>query len=209
MLNQLVTYARQNLSDSEPGFTTRTVRWLVEISADGQLINSIPLGDDKKGEQISRCPEMHNMNAGGRAHFLVETLQTIILLCKPNEEPKKIAGSQEKQLFFKEMVRLASVEVSSLESLKKFLDSDQLDLLRDQLSQEKAKPTDWLRWRIAGADPLQEPTVLDWWRSWRCRSPRDDLFFEWQETAANIDTTKDHRAFECGRSWNWRCHGWI
>jgi len=167
MLNQLVTYARKNLSGSEPGFTTRTVRWLVEISIDGQLINILPLGDEKKGEQTSKCPEMHNMNAGGRAHFLVETLQTVALLCKPNEEPKKISGSQEKQSFFKGIVRLAAVEAPSLQPLAKFFEGEQLDLLRDRFSQEKAKPTDWLRWRIAGADPLQESAVLNWWRLWR------------------------------------------
>lgn len=167
MLNQLVTYARANLSGSEPGFTTRTVRWLVEISGDGQLINALPLGEDKKGEQTSKCPEMHNMVAGGRAHFLVESLQTVTLLCKPNEEPKKIAGSQEKQSFFKGMVRQAAVEASSLLPLAKFLDGEQLVTLRDRFSKANAKPTDWLCWRIAGKDPLQDSTVLDWWRSWR------------------------------------------
>lgn len=101
MLNELLRYAQTNpdLADSEPGFTTRTVRWLAEISGDGRLINVLPLGDDK-GEQTPKCPEMHNMNAGGRAHFLVETLQTVTLLFKPNEDSKKIAGAREKQTFF-------------------------------------------------------------------------------------------------------------
>lgn len=39
--------------------------------------------------------------------------------------------------------------------------------MRDRLALLKAKPTDWLRWRIAGADPLQQTEVLDWWRNWR------------------------------------------
>lgn len=39
MLNELVRYAQANLSDSEPGFTTRTVRWLADLSAEGNLIN--------------------------------------------------------------------------------------------------------------------------------------------------------------------------
>jgi|WetSurMetagenome_2_1015567.scaffolds.fasta_scaffold00193_5 CRISPR-associated protein Csd1 len=166
MLNQLVDYARKNL-DSEPGFTTRTVRWLVDISADGQLINVLPLGDDK-GEQTQKCPEMHNMNAGGRAHFLVETLQTATLLCKPNEDEKKIAGSQTKQAFFIQMVHQATATAKILQPLEHFLNyTEQIELLRTRLAIEKAKPTDWLRWRIAGADPLQETAVLDWWRTWR------------------------------------------
>ena len=166
MLTELVRYAKANLSP-EPGFTTRTVRWLAEISPDGCIVNVLPLGDDK-GEQTSKCPEMHNMNAGGRAHFLVETLQTIALLFKANEEEKKITGSQDKQKFYKEMVLQASVTAVVLLPLVRFLESfEQVELLRNRLAAEKAKPTDWLRWRIAGVDPLQQSEVLDWWRGWR------------------------------------------
>lgn len=169
MLQELVRYAQTNpaLSDSEPGFTTRTVRWIAELSLDGQLVNVLPLGDDK-GEQTSKCPAMHNMNAGGRAHFLVETLQTITLLCKPNEDPKKVAGSREKQTYFKEMVRQASVAAMAIQPLARFLDdAEQVEALRARLSAERAKPTDWLRWRIAGTDPLLQPEVPNWWREWR------------------------------------------
>ncbi len=168
MLNQLVEYAKKNISGSEPGFTTRTVRWLAEISAVGQFVNIVPLGEDKKGEQTSKCPAMDNMNAGGRAHFLVETLQTVALLCKPNEEESKIACSRGKHSFFAEMVQQAATETQLLQPLANFLaDGEQLDILRDRLAKEKAKPTDWLRWRIAGVDPMQHPPVLDWWRIWR------------------------------------------
>lgn len=169
MLNELVRYAQTNpdLADSEPGFTTRTVRWLAELSGDGRLVNVLPLGDDK-GEQTPKCPEMHNMNAGGRAHFLVETLQTVSLLYKPNEEPKKIAGTREKHLFFKEMVRQAALSAPILEPLSRFLDdTEQVEILRDRLAGERAKPADWLSWRIDSKDPLRQPEVLSWWREWR------------------------------------------
>lgn len=167
MLNELARYAQTNLPGSEPGFTTRTVRWLVELSPEGCLVNVLPLGDDK-GEQTPKCPEMHNMNAGGRAHFLVETLQTVALLAKPNEDPKKVAGSREKQAFFSEMVRQASVVAPALQPMAGFLkNTEQVELLRNRLAAEKAKPTDWLRWRVAGIDPLQQTEVLNWWRSWR------------------------------------------
>lgn len=167
MLHELVRYAQTNLAGSEPGFTTRTVRWLAEISLDGSLINVLPLGDDK-GEQTRKCPEMHNMNAGGRAHFFVETLQTVALLYKPNEDPKKVASFQEKHAFFKGMVHQASATALTLQPLARFLeDIGQVEMLRARLVVEKAKPTDWLRWRIAGIDPLQQAEVLDWWRGWR------------------------------------------
>lgn len=168
MLNQLLNYAQRNLAGSEPGFTSRTVRWLVELSSDGQLVNILPLGNERAGEQTAKCPEMHNMNAGGRAHFLVETLQTVALLHKANEDPKKVAGAQEKQKFFSEMVKQAALVADVLKPLAMFLDNrEQLDSLRNRLTNEKAKPTDWLRWHIAGTDPLYQDVVLEWWRNWR------------------------------------------
>lgn len=168
MLNHLIDYARKTGIDSEPGFTARTIRWLVEVSEDGKLCNILPLGDDKKGEQVSKCPEMHNMNAGGRSHFLIETLQTVALLFKLNETQKKIQGAKEKQSYFIEMVQQSAAEVDALKPLAHFLtDKDQIDILRGRLTQEKAKPTDWLCWRINGLDPLEQTAVLDWWRAWR------------------------------------------
>ncbi|MGC9196146.1 MAG: type I-C CRISPR-associated protein Cas8c/Csd1 [Syntrophobacteraceae bacterium] len=166
MLTELVRYADKYI-DSEPGFTTRTVRWLVELAVDGRFVNVLPLGDDK-GEQISKCPEMHNMNAGGRAHFLVETLQTVALHCKANEDPKNLAKSREKHAFFKDRAREASKVASTLQPLARFLENEaQIEHLRERLEAEKAKPTDWLCWRLDGSDPLRELEVLNWWRTWR------------------------------------------
>lgn len=167
MLNELLHYAKTKLPGSEPGFTTRTVRWLADISSAGELVNVLPLGDDK-GEQTSKCPDMHNMNAGGRAHFLVETVQTISLLCKPNEDPKKIAGSHEKHLFLQSLLQQSGLVAASIKPLSCFMKNvSQVELLRERLAAEKAKPTDWMRWRVAGVDPLQQTEVLNWWRDWR------------------------------------------
>lgn len=169
MLHELARYAEleQELSGSEPGFTTRAIRWLIELSDNGEFINVLPLGD-KKGQQVPKCPEMHNMNAGGRAHFLIETIQTAILLFKANEASKKVSGAEERHKYFKEMLHVAANEVSDLQSLANLLDNEnQLARLRERFEKEKAKPSDWLSWRIAGADPLQNAAILNWWRKWR------------------------------------------
>ena len=167
MLQSLIEYAHKNLADSEPGFTTRSVRWLVDVSADGELINILPVGGDR-GEQTSKCPDMHNMNAGGRAHFMVETLQTISLFCKANEDPKKIDASGQKHLFLQRMICQASESVPLLLPLAAFMtNGEQIEKLRERFAAEKAKPTDWMRWRVAGVDPLQQSELLQWWRGWR------------------------------------------
>jgi CRISPR-associated protein Csd1 len=66
------------------------------------------------------------------------------------------------------MVQQAKTEATALQPLARFLEQNEnLEQLRDRLTIIKAKPTDWLRWRIDGIDPLQQTEVLDWWRAWR------------------------------------------
>ena len=167
MLNQLVDYAWKNLADSEPGFTTRNVRWLVDVSADGLLINVLPVGDDR-GEQTPKCPDMHNMNAGGRAHFLVENLQTVSLYFKNNETEANIEKARKRHDYYVEMLNKASAEAVVLNPLSKFFQNhEQVDGLRKRFEDVRAKPSDWVRWSVAGIDPLKEVSVLEWWRLWR------------------------------------------
>lgn len=166
MLQALMNYGER--LDSEPGFKTREVRWCVELDADGRFLNVLPLGDGKRGALHPRCPDMHNMNAGGKSHFLVETVQTVTLLFKANEEDKKIAGTKEKHRFFVDLIRNASRSVPALTPVVKLLGDDaQLAKLRESLTQHKAKPTDWLGWQVDGHDPREDHKVQAWWRVWR------------------------------------------
>lgn len=166
MLQQLVQYAEKHLADSEPGFTTRNVRWLVELSVDGKLINMLPIGNDR-GEQVSKCPDMHGMNAGGRAHFLVESLQTVALQFRNNESEQNIVKTQKRHAFYVDMLKQAAETVPDLRPLVNFVENKkQLQGLRARCVEHRATPSDWVQWRIAGADPLKLEPVLNWWRAW-------------------------------------------
>ncbi len=166
MLQALMDYG--NGLDSEPGFKTRETRWYVELGADGRFLNVLPLGDGKRGAMQARCPDMHGMNAGGKSHFLVETVQTVALLFKANEEAKKIVGTEEKHRFFVDMLRKAADSIPGLIPLVTMLEDDaKLASLRDALAQHKAKPADWLGWWVDGADPREDKAVQAWWREWR------------------------------------------
>lgn len=168
MLQELVAYADTHLADSEPGFKSREVRWTVELSADGRFLNVLPLGDGKRGKSMPRCPDMHGMNAGGKAHFLVETAQTAVLLFKTNEDPKKIATARERHRFYARLLREAAGSVPRLKALIDLLsDTDRVAEVRAALAAQKAKPSDWMIWRIDGLDPRQDGKVEDWWRTWR------------------------------------------
>lgn len=169
MLHELVAYADKHLTDSEPGFKTREVRWSIELTADGRFVNILPLGDGKRGADLPRCPDMHGMNAGGKSHFLVESAQTIALLFKANEEDKKIASARTRHDFYVQLLRDAAQSWPHLGMLAKLLeDENRRDEIRAALAMHKAKPSDWVTWRIDGRDPRLEADVQDWWRAWRC-----------------------------------------
>ncbi len=186
MLQALMDYGSG--LDSEPGFKAREVRWCIELATDGRFLNVLPLGDGKRGQMQPRCPDMHNMNAGGKSHFLVETVQTVALLFKANEDSKKIAGSEDKHGFFVDMLRKASNAVPVLIALANTLeDETRLTEVREALAHHKAKPTDWLGWRVDGVDPRENNTVQAWWREWR----RTDMGNEPPDSAPSSDNARD------------------
>jgi CRISPR-associated protein Csd1 len=184
MLQALMNYGEG--LDSEPGFKTREVRWCVDLGADGRFLNVLPLGDGKRGAPYPRCPDMHNMNAGGKAHFLVETAQTSALLFKASEEQNKIEGTHGKHQFFIDMLRSASKASSHLAVIADVLeDESSLAEIRKALSENRAKPTDWLGWRVDGNDPREDQRVQTWWREWR----KMDMANEHQDLGGGVDNT--------------------
>lgn len=191
MLQALMDYG--NGLDSEPGFKTREVRWCIELTADGRFLNVLPLGDGKRGAMQHRCPDMHAMNAGGKSHFLVETVQTIALMFKANEEPEKIAGTKDKHRFFVDMLGKAVDSAPALGVLVTALQNDScLEGIRKALTECKAKPADWLSFRIDGIDPCEDKTVQAWWRSWRARDIRGN-----SSNSANTPDNADNGTMVC------------
>lgn len=166
MLHALREYGAQ--LGGEPGFKTREVRWAIQLTEDGDLLNVVPLGDGKAGMQLPRCADMHGMNSGGKAHFLVEAAQFIACYFKPNEEPEKIASGEGRHRYFCSMLRAAAEEVPALKPVSMLLEKpESLEQLKSQLAEKKAKPADWVTWQIGGSDPSQFPEVQTWWRTWR------------------------------------------
>lgn len=167
MLHQLLEYAKREGLDPEPGFTTHEISWEVQIGADGKLINVIPLGDDDGGEDTPKCPLMHRMQAGGKAHFLIETAQTVALLFKKNEDETVINDTNIRHRYFSKLIQEAAEDVLLLKPLAIFLkSSDQVTALNNKLK-GNAKPGERLKWRVSDIDVIADPEVRDWWRTWR------------------------------------------
>lgn len=166
MLQALMDYG--NGLDSEPGFKTREVRWSIELATDGRFLNVLPLGDGKRGAMLHRCPDMHRMEAGKKSHFLVETVQTVALMFKANEAAKKIAAAKDKHSFFVDMLDKAAASAPALIILAKALKDDScLKGIREALTAARAKPADWVGFRVGDTDPREDRSVQAWWRGWR------------------------------------------
>lgn len=179
MLHALREYGEQ--LGGEPGFKTREVRWAIQITESAELLNVIPLGDGKAGTQLAHCADMHAMNSGGKAHFLVETAQTVACHFKAGEEQAKIASGEARHRFYREMLQSASEAVQVLAPISKLLDNPAaVECLRSEFLAKKVKPADWVTWYVGTSDPSQAPEVQEWWRSWR----RNDL-------ACDIETKPD------------------
>lgn len=162
MLQRLIDYAHLHIPLSEPGFTVRGIRWRIDIDGDGKLLGIIPSVNDK-GDERWGCPEMHEMNSGGKSHFLIDNLKTAIRLDADDKNEPRHA-------FYVARVREAAESIPSLRPLQHFLEDDsQLIALSATMAAapHKAGPNDNVQWRIDGRDPLADPAVVEWWRQWR------------------------------------------
>ena len=163
MLNRLIDYTHKHVPFSELGFTVRDIRWRIELAKDGQLMGVLPMGDEKSGAERWHCPEMHDMQSGGKSHFLIDNLKTAILL-------KAVESDKPRHAYYVQRIREAAIVSPMLEALTVFLgDASSLDLLRQKLlaAPYRAGPTENLEWRIDGRDPLADPDILEWLRRWR------------------------------------------
>lgn len=163
MLNRLIDYTGANVPFSESGFTVRDIRWRIEITEEGRLAGVLPLGDENRGAERWGCPEMHDMQSGGKAHFLIDNLKTALLL-------NAGAGDIQRHDFYVARIRDAATQSPILGTLLTFLDDAAgMNELRQTLlaPPHKAKPTENLEWRIDGVDPLAEPGIREWWKHWR------------------------------------------
>lgn len=152
----------------EPGFKSREVRWCIQLSEAGQLLNIVPLGDGKAGVMLEGCPDMHAMNSGGKAHFLVESAQTIALHFKEGEEPAKVDSATARHQYYSKMLAQAAADLAVLSHPSKLLcDTVALDQIRAMMVAKRIKPADWVTWQVGAFDPREDAGVQQWWRDWR------------------------------------------
>lgn len=177
MLNALLDYAQREKLTAEPGFKSKTVRWLLVFSLEGQFLGLQDLrGDDRRsrGRDFPICPDLTQpelIAAGtGARHFLVDGLDVIALLSKDGEIDDKLTAKHD---YFVSLLQQASASVAELAAIATALaDAATLDAIRAKLTEQKAKPTELATFAVSGVPDgiailVERDDWHPWWRSFR------------------------------------------
>lgn len=166
MLQYIVEFATKNIPGLQPGFGPKRVKWRIDIVQSGHAVVQ-PYGDNEYGGELEKCPEYPSnlLQGGGKCHFLVETLQVMLLLLDKKDDSEKYHA---KNQYFVELLKMAAKRTPELYKAAEFFkDSQQAALLREHLAKQGARPTDKAFFTISGMDPLKNITCLTWWSEFR------------------------------------------
>lgn len=166
MLQHIIEFATKNIPNLQPGFGPKRVKWKIDINQNGAAV-VVPYGSGDDGGELGRCPEYpaNLLQGGGKSHFLVETLQVMLLLLDKKDDPAKY---QAKNQYFIELLKMAArVTPELLKAADFFNDSQQVEMLRGHLVKQGAKATDKAFFTILGMDPLKNTACLTWWSEFR------------------------------------------
>jgi CRISPR-associated protein Csd1 len=173
MLNLLLDYAHRNQLVTEPGFAPKTIKWLIWLGSDGDLLDVIELGDPSQkknpGQEFARCPELkqNELIAGGltRSQFLWERCD-VVATYRIGDDAKK----KQKHDAFVDLMRQAfqSCRVEELQIAADALQNEQtLQQICQKLEQHKAKPRDRVTIRVGNLTLVEDDRWHDWWRQYR------------------------------------------
>lgn len=177
MLHYFYEYATREGIILPPGLQSKLVKWLLIFSAAGQFVHALDLsGGQKKskGREFPQVPQAPNnwLQGGGRSHFLVESLATIVNWPDDEENRDK---TQAKHDFFVDLLRQAGhakpplQAVPELEVIANALsDQSTLEAIQAKLTQLKAKPTEvaTVALETSKGSPrifVEENTWHGWW----------------------------------------------
>lgn len=179
MLHELLGYARRENLSAEPGLKSKTVRWLLVFSPDGRFLGVQDLrGEDRRssGREFTACPDLTQPEiiavGGGCSHFLVESLNVVVLLTKDGEVDGKL---RKKHTFFVDLLDQAGAAIPSLGALAAALrNTAVLNAIRTKLVEGNAKPTEKATLALVQeggnvAVLVERDEWHTWWREYRAQ----------------------------------------
>lgn len=177
MLQELKEYAEREGLSPEPGFKTKTIRWLLVFSDCGVFLGLQDLrGDDRKsrGREFHACPDLTDselksvIDGNRRRHFLVDQIDNVARFGDQDD-----ADLATKHGYFLDMLRAGAAAMPVLGIISDALgDAEVRKAIHSQLTESKAKPSEWATFVVVqpgGATQIlvERPEWRDWWRSFR------------------------------------------
>lgn len=177
MLHVLHDYALEHGIALEPGFKAATARWAILCGCDGRYYSVVPLGEASNkasaDRKFPRCPHLSQgeMKAGGvlKSQFLADSASTVVLFGTAVDQKIR----QKHEYFVKLLERAAEVMPELAGAAACLRDESQLEGIRDDLAEQKAKPTDRITFQIDGVFPLDASVWHDWWRRFRAELAKE------------------------------------
>jgi CRISPR-associated protein Csd1 len=172
MLADLYRYARDRESrlDVETGFATKRIRWILIFKPEGGFVSVAPLGVDKEGKQVKRCPNIgHKTGKRPVRDFLADSAEYAVLFVDAKAERK--ASLLVKHQFFVDLLDSAGDCIPELRKIALALrETSTISQIQEALKVVGARAQDLIT--IAIQQPASSVDVLvetdrwhDWWRS--------------------------------------------
>ncbi len=187
LLQALYDYAQSRNLLKDLAFDEKSVRWIIDLDARGNLIGTGPIDtsiDGKNGKSFS-CPRTSkSKNAGGVAEFLVDGLAALFgqeadlkKLNKLSESERKVRekNNADKRQAFRSLVADCAREVPIMRACLRFLDSvveippfltlhDDKWMLTPAAGESVELKSDNFTFRVNGTLLLEDANVRNWWR---------------------------------------------
>ncbi len=170
MIHTLLEYAKDRNLVSRPGYTKKTVRWILDFDASGERFTGLVKSDREFLAPDLSHPELSALRAqkGQAAHFLVAPLGTFLGWGK-DEKAEQTERGRRKTLLW--MLREVGEVDSGLLALSEALIDDQVAQAMGQaalsIKKPAARPTDLATIRLGSHFPVEESTWHEWWDKFR------------------------------------------
>lgn len=167
MLAELARYAAGKGLDTEAGFRSKDVKWLLLFTPDGAFISVAPYGAEKRGRKVAKCPHLQFAGDTPMRQFLVDTAEYFALL---GGEPDN-AKLRRKHAYAIDLLAQAGEAVPELAAIAASMAKPEtIDAIRAALMAAKAKPADNVTLVLLLPNGerrivLEETSWHAWWRA--------------------------------------------
>lgn len=181
MLGQIIKFAQTSNISSEPGFSTKVVKYAISFDVNGNYLGIVELGNPlekiNKGRSYESCPNLTqselisgNSDNTQKCHFLIESTAVVALMVKDGEQI--LDKTVKKHNNFIDLLEEAGSSIQTLKYIAQTLkNADFADLICKDLKSHKAKEIDNVTIAIDGSIILEpeyklRPLWMDWWREY-------------------------------------------